>query len=136
MEEVALTRQERDQLMAVLRELDGGAPVEQRRAPRRRVFIHIAVRSVSAEERKLTLLRGTVCNIAQTGVGIRLRKPLAEGSKFMLPLRFREGGGWLVLCEVRNCEKIGEREYRVGGRFVDRIDDPTGESQPPMDWLM
>ena len=51
---------------------------------------------------------------------------LATGDKFVLPLRFDEGGGWLVLCEVRNCRRLASGHFKIGGHFIERIEDAAG----------
>jgi hypothetical protein len=74
-------------------------------------------------------------NVAAQGVGLQVETPLKVGQKFLLQLRFMEGGGWLVLCETRNCSPL-RMAFKVGAKFLDRIDDPDGTSKPPMDWLI
>jgi hypothetical protein len=133
MDSPTLTAEERHQLLAVLRELDQKAPTEQRRHPRRKVHLNLWIRLLGKKpaERRPALL----VNVAAQGVGLHVERPLARGQKFLLQLRFIEGGGWLVLCEARNCRPL-RMAYQVGAKFLDRIDDPDGTAKPPMDWLM
>ena len=135
MEEIVLTTRERQQLLAVLSELHGKGPVEKRLHERRKVLLPIWIRPVVRGE-KPGLIKATLMNVAARGVGLLLKQPLKKGHKFLISLRFREGGGWLVLCEVRNCSRNAAGAFKVGGRFVDRIDDPRGDAKPPLDWLL
>jgi len=88
-------------------------------------------------------INSIIVNVSVQGVGIILSKALAKSAKFILPLRFSEGGGWLVLCEVRNCVSVlqvipnqYQRQWKVGARFLERIDDPKATAMPPLDWLV
>jgi hypothetical protein len=130
---ISLTAHERHQLLRVLREMDQDSPIEKRRESRRKVFHKIWIRAI--QQRRCSRLRATLVNVAANGVGLEASVALLRDQRFVLPLRFQDGGGWLVLCEVRSCTatKVG---YRIGARFRDRIDDPTGTSTVPMDWLM
>ena len=70
------------------------------------------------------------------GVGLLTKVVHVKADKFVMPLRFDEGGGWLVLCEVRNSKSLATGHYKVGARFIDRIEDPWGDAKIPGDWLM
>ena len=133
MDNVNLTIQEKHQLLAVLREMDGNAPKEKRREPRRNIVMRLWIRPII--HRKCGRQRAMILNVAPRGVGLVSRQPLAKGQKFVLPLRFEEGGGWLVLCEVRTCVVIVDG-HKIGAKFLDRIEDPKGSAAPPMDWLL
>jgi len=133
MDSPSLTAEERHQLLAVLRELDRKAPTELRRSPRRKVQLNLWIRPLG--DKRLGRLPAILVNVAARGVGLHVDRPMKPGQKFLLNLRFVEGGGWLVLCEVRNCLPL-RVAYKVGAKFLDRIDDPEGTSKPPMDWLM
>ena len=133
MDSPTLTAEERHQLLAVLRELDQKAPTEQRRGPRRKVQLNLWIRLLG--EKRPERMRAILVNVAAQGVGLHMERPMKPGQKFLLQLRFIEGGGWLVLCEARNCLPL-RLAYRVGAKFLDRIDDPDGTAKPPMDWLM
>ena len=56
----------------------------------------------------------TVLNVAARGAGLRLKQRLRKGDKLLLPLTFREGGGWLVLCEVCNCTPLDRGFFKIG----------------------
>jgi hypothetical protein len=129
----ALTTQERHRLLAVLREMDTQAPAEQRRDARRKVHLQLTLRPLG--DRGAPLVQALLINVSAHGVGLEVQTPLEPGRKLLIPLRFVEGGGWLVLCEVRNCSPEGTA-FRIGARFLDHIDDPTGTAKPPMDWLL
>jgi hypothetical protein len=133
MDSPTLTAEERHQLLAVLRELDQEAPLELRRHPRRKVQLSLWIRLLGAKHPVRT--PAILMNVAAQGVGLRVETPLKRGQKFLLQLRFVEGGGWLVLCEARSCRPLN-RTYQLGATFLDRIDDPDGTSRPPLDWLM
>ena len=132
MEEISLTTEERHQLLSVLRELDPKAPEESRRGPRRRVQLNLTIRPLGERAARMPAL---LVNVATQGVGLQLERPLKQGQKFLLNLRFAEGGGWLVLCEVRNIRSL-RLAYKVGAKFLDRIDDPDGTAKAPLDWLI
>jgi hypothetical protein len=133
MDSPTLTSEERHQLLAVLRELDQKAPTEQRRHPRRKVQLNLSIRLLAGKH--LNRTPALLVNVAAEGVGLRTDMPLKRGQKFLMQLRFDEGGGWLVLCETRSCMPV-RRAYQIGAAFLDRIDDPDGTANPPMDWLM
>ena len=135
MEEVALSTKERHQLLSVLRELDPASPPEKRRQARRDVLLTVAVRIV-VDCGQLEKVRATVLNVAARGAGLRLKQRLRKGDKLLLPLAFREGGGWLVLCEVRNCTPLERGFFKIGCKFKEKIDDPTGQARPPLDWIL
>jgi len=81
-------------------------------------------------------VRATVLNVAARGAAVRVKQRLQKGDKLLLPLAFREGGGWLVLCEVRNCTPLDRGFFKVGCVFKEKIDDPTGQARPPLDWIL
>src|SRR4051812_27939754 len=101
--------------------MDQNSPVEKRGEARRKVFHNLWIRSI--HQRRCTRLRATLLNVASKGVGMETSVPLLKRQRFILPLQFQDGGGWLVLCEVRTCTSAKDK-YRIGAKFVDRIDDP------------
>lgn len=133
MDNVNLTIQEKHQLLAVLREMDGNAPKEKRREARRNIVMRLWIRPIA--NRKCGRQRAVILNVALGGVGLVSRQALEKGQSFILPLRFEDGGGWLVLCEVRTCA-ASKDGHKIGAKFVDRIEDPKGNAAPPMDWLL
>jgi hypothetical protein len=135
MEQTALNPEEHKKLLSVLRELDTRTPAEKRRHNRRNTLLDLWIQPIN-EGGKRSVLKATLVNVAARGVGVDLKQPLPIGHKFLLRLRFREGGGWLVLCEVRNCRRHDEGLYRLGGQFLDRVDDPYGDVKPPFDWTL
>ena len=128
-----LTSHEKEQLLSVLRDLDEHAPPERRRALRRKVHARATIQTLASSS---ILVKIDIVNVSLNGAGLLLAKPLPNKAKFVLPLRFSEGGGWLVLCEVRNCVPQPNRQWRVGARFLEHIDDPRGTEKPPLDWLL
>jgi hypothetical protein len=130
-----LTAEERHALVAVLQELDPSAPREQRQTLRRKVLVEsdvrVLVKGASRDTQRLA-----ITNVSKNGAAILRNQPLAVGDKFTLHLHFGKGeGGWRVLCEVRNCRRLVGGRYKIGGRFIDRIEDPTGTATLPGDWL-
>jgi hypothetical protein len=126
-----LTTQERRQLMAVLRDLDSQAPTEKRRQPRRKVQLNIGIHPTRKDA--CGLLAAKLLNVAVGGMGLEVPTALRKGQRFTVQLRFQEGGGWLVLCEVRNCRAI-EGGFRLGAEFIQRIEDPDGNARIPKIW--
>jgi hypothetical protein len=133
MEAPLLTAQERHQLISVLRELDAPAPAEKRRQPRRKVRVDIGIQTTG--KGACGLMSATLVNVAAGGIGLEMPNALRKGQSFTLHLRFREGGGWLVLCEVRNCRPV-TGGFRVGAEFLRRIDDPVGTARIPRSWAL
>jgi hypothetical protein len=129
----ALTMEEKHQLLSVLRELDPKAPSEQRRAPRRKIHVEAPIRIIGPNP---TVINSTIVNTSSSGAAVVINAPLAKKAKFLLPLRFCEGGGWMMLCEVRNCVPYPKRQWRIGARFLDHMDDPQGTAKVPLDWLL
>jgi hypothetical protein len=132
--QVQLSSRERHQLLSVLRELDPAGVSEHRKKPRRKVLQGLWMRRISKGER-FPVQKATLVNASQYGAGLLCAQPLAVGDRFVMPLRFAEGGGWLVLCETRNCKPLSDAHFKVGARFIDRIDDPTGTARAPGDWV-
>lgn len=128
-----LASEERRQLLSVLREFDRQAPPELRRQVRRKVEIHAAIRTIG---QKSTFIKSVLVNVSKDGVALVLPRHLTSGTKFILSLRFSEGGGWLLLCEVRNCVAQPHRQWRIGAYFLEHIDDPHDIKKPPLDWIL
>ena len=133
MEAPLLTAQERHQLMAALRELDARAPAEKRRQPRRKVQLDVGIQT--AGKGACGLMSAKLVNVAAGGLGLEVPTALRKGQRFTMHLRFREGGGWLVLCEVRNCRPVAGA-FRVGAEFLRRIEDPQGTARTPASWAL
>jgi hypothetical protein len=129
-----LSTSERHQLLSVLRDLDPAGVAENRQKPRRKVALSLWLRRI-VKGGKFPVIKATLINTSPAGAGLLCPQPVAIGERFVIPLRFAEGGGWLVLCEARNCRSISDTHYKVGARFIDRIDDPSGTSRVPGDWL-
>jgi hypothetical protein len=132
--ESTLSIEERHQLVSVLRQLDPQSPSEQRRSPRRKALVNLWIRRIG-KSRSKALARLVLVNVSQTGVGFLSKAGFESGEKFVMPLRFDEGGGWLVLCEIRNLKALPNGHYKVGAKFLERIEDPSGDARIPGDWL-
>jgi hypothetical protein len=128
-----LTTEEKHQLLSVLRAFDRNAPAEQRRQIRRKVQVRVTIRTLEASP---TFIKSTIVNVSARGAGLLLSQPLPKKAKFLFPLRFAEGGGWLVLCEVRSCVAQPQRQWRIGARFLEHVEDPRDTEEPPLDWLL
>ncbi len=124
-----LTAQEKKQLLAALRELSPRDNAERRRNKRRDVRLNLCIRKIKSGKlqaspgkkglravSEVDMFTATVINVAAAGVGLMVRKPLDSGDKLLLPLRFREGGGWLVLCEGAGTAKSRNRGGTRWGR--------------------
>lgn len=129
-----LSARERRQLLSVLRELDPAGLPENRRNNRRKVSSPLWLRRLSGSPR--LPIKAALINASAHGAGLLLPIALAVGDRFVVPLRFAEGGGWLVLCEVRNCKPLPGKHFQVGVRFVDRITDDQETGQIPADWTI
>ncbi|HUO09964.1 MAG TPA: PilZ domain-containing protein [Phycisphaerae bacterium] len=135
MAEVLLSEEERHQLVAVLRELDPAAPREKRAGPRRKVLLSIWIRHL-AKGKSRSLQKGLLVDVSRKGLALLLDGPMSIGDKVVAPLEFGEGGGWLALCEVRNCRREARAtRWKVGVQFIDRIEDVDGKARIPGDWL-
>jgi hypothetical protein len=134
MSEVLLSEEETHQLIAVLRDLDPAAPKEKRAGARRKVLLHIWIRRL-AKGRSRNLQKVVLVDVSRKGLALLTTMPLEVDDKIVAPLQFGEGGGWLVLCEVRNCRKLASGHLKVGAQFIDRIEDENGTTRIPGDWL-
>jgi hypothetical protein len=128
-----LTAQEKHQLLSVLRELDRHSLSERRRFLRRVVHIRTTIRTL---EFPASAIKSVIVNVSRQGAALLIPQSLPLYAKFFFPIRFSEGGGWLVLCEGRNCVPQPRHQWRIGARFLDYIDDPRGTEKPPLDWLV
>jgi hypothetical protein len=133
MEEPTLTAEERHKLLTVLRDMDPKSPQEKRKHVRRKVQLETSIRLV---QKRPGVLNVVLVDVSARGVALVMPRQLEAGDRFMLPLRFREGGGWLALCEIRNVTGMSRGRAKVGAKIIDRIDDPAGNSRPPLDWLI
>ena len=127
--------EERERLLTVLRELDRDAPPEKRRDTRRNTRLGLWIQPLHEGGRR-SVLKATLVNVAARGVGVHVAQGLPIAHKFLMRMRFREGGGWLVLCQVRNCAPLENGGFRLGAEFLDRVDDPYGDLKPPFDWTL
>ena len=131
--EATLTTQERHQLVTVLRELDHTALQERRRHQRRKTLINLWLQRLNPNA-KPKFAEIVLINVSPIGVGLLSKIPCQIREKLVLPLPFIEGGGWLVLCEVRNCRKVPNGRFKIGCRFLDKIEDATGSAEIPHHW--
>ncbi|MCL2646550.1 MAG: hypothetical protein FWD61_06035 [Phycisphaerales bacterium] len=128
-----LTAKEHQQLVTVLRELDHNAIKERRRLPRRKTLINLWMQRLGKNARpKFSEI--LLVNVSTNSVGLLSKVACLTGEKLVLPLPFIEGGGWLVLCEVRNCQKLVCGQFKIGCRFIDKIEDENGDAKIPDQW--
>jgi hypothetical protein len=132
--EAVLNSKERFELVSVLREMDPTAPREHRRSPRRKTLISLWMQRLGRNNAR-AITKVMLVNVSEVGVGFLGKAACVAGEKFVLPLPFNEGGGWLVLCEVRNCRKLASGHFKMGAKFLDRIEDKSGDAKIPGDWL-
>ena len=128
-----LTEKERSQLVTVLRELDKTAVKERRHQVRRKTLINLWMQRINKSAGP-KFAEVVLVNVATRGVGLLSKVAYLPGEKVVLPLPFVEGGGWLVLCEVRNCRKLVCGQFKVGCRFVEKIEDEHGAAKIPDHW--
>ena len=128
-----LTDQQRHCLTAVLQDMDPTAPRECRRWPRNRVLLTMWVRKLSRKG-KPALFRISAVNFSKRGVGLLSRQQMSVGERFVLPVRFEDCGGRLVLCQVRNSREMEDGQFRVGAIFTAWVDDAFGDTPIPADW--
>ena len=134
MSTVVLTPEQTHTLRAVLQEMDPAAPAEQRLWPRHKVALDMWIRTISPRGRT-GVFKVMAMNLSKRGVGLLSRRLLSMGEKFALPLRFDDGGGKLVLCQVRNARRLSNGHCKVGATFVTWIDDNEGNAKIPDDWV-
>src|ERR1700743_2623855 len=96
MAEVALTAEEKHQLVAVLREMDPGAPREMRGGVRRKVLMELHIRRLSKGKSQ----KGLLVDVAKKGIAVLSPTAMVISDKFVVRLEFGDGGAWLVLCDV------------------------------------
>jgi hypothetical protein len=135
MAQVELSAEERHNLVAVLRELDPASPKEKRAGPRRKVLLSLWIRRV-VQRKALGVNKVVLVDVSRKGLAILTSQALEAGDKVVAPLQFGDGGGWLTLCEVRNCRKVaGVDRWKVGLQVLDQIEDTDGKGRIPGDWL-
>jgi hypothetical protein len=108
----------------------------KRGSDRRKVALPLWLRRMpGAGSDRTQLFRIMAVDISKKGVGCLSRRRLEMGESFVLPLRFAEGGGELVLCRVRFLRQLESGHFRIGAEFVATTPDPTGRSRIPREWL-
>ena len=139
MSQLALTVEEKAQLLDVLSGLDPthqSIPPEQRRSRRRGVLEWMPVQLMPRfDGDKMRLLRVLIKDVSAGGAGIYARRPFASGDRFVLPIRFREGGGKLFLSQVVFSRPASPRHHAIGAKFIAAIDDPDATVAVPREWL-
>ena len=136
MAQATLSPTEVNQVLDVLRDLAAEhKPTNQRRAQRRKVALPLWLRRIPASGERTGLYRIMAVDISNKGIGCLSRRKLELGETFVLPLRFAEGGGQLVLCRVRFSRELASGHFRIGAEFVATTPDPTGRARIPQEWL-
>ena len=131
--EAVLTAQERHQLVTVLQDLDRSAPQERRRHLRRKTLINLWMQRIT-QTTGPRFAKIVLVDVSATGVGLLACSTCQIGEQLVLRLPFIEGGGWLVLCEVRNCQRLANGQFKIGCRFLARIEDANGDAKIPSHW--
>jgi len=129
MDNMTLSAKERHQLLSVLREMDSAAPREKRQTPRRSVVLRVRIRVISALG-KTTAHWALLRDVSARGIGLTLPFALSKGARLVAPLKFREGGGWLVLCEVRNLPSAPASSTKSTTPMAPPSPPWTGSSKP------
>lgn len=128
-----LTKQEVQQLLTIL---TGKSSSEQRRHPRHRVAQPVWVKRFAQSERKRNeLFKVMLTDASRRGVGFLSKRIFQAGESFVVPLRFAEGGGTLVLCKARFCRTTESGHYRIGAEFAATVPDPEGKAKIPVEWI-
>lgn len=139
MSQATLSQDEKADLLGVLRDLDPthtGIPPELRRAKRRGVLEWMPVQLMPRfEGDRLRILRVLIKDVSAGGAGLYSRRPFAADDRFVLPVRFDEGGGKLFLCRVVFSRPASPRHHTVGAKFLASIDDPDATTMIPTEWL-
>jgi len=137
MTQTALSPSEIQQVLEVLHDLARDkAPANQRAADRRKVALPLWLRRLpGAGSDRSQLFRIMAVDISRKGIGCLSRRKMGLGENFVLPLRFTEGGGELVLCRVRYARQLQSGHYRLGAEFMATTPDPTGRARIPREWL-
>jgi len=113
-----------------------GIPPEQRRSRRRGVLEWMPVQLMPRfDGDKLRILRVLIKDVSAGGAGLYSRRPFAAGDRFVLPVRFSEGGGTLFLSQVVFSRPASPRHHAVGAKFIAWIDDPEATVPVPREWL-
>lgn len=129
----SLSKQEVQQLLAIL---TGKDSVENRRHPRHRVAQPVWVKRFAQSQRKRhELFKVMLTDASRRGVGLLSKRIFQTGESFVVPLRYAEGGGSLVLCRTRFCRSTESGHYRVGAEFAATIPDPDGKTRIPVEWI-
>jgi len=129
-----LTYDEVLQIKNVLRDLDPTAIQEKRRFPRQKTALELYVRKLAPGARH-ALFKVLMVNTSKRGVGILAPRVMNLGERFVLPLRFDDGGGWLVLCSVRNRRKLAGGHWKIGAEFLAWVEDESGKTRIPAEWF-
>ena len=138
MTQTTLSHNEVQQVLDVLRDLAAEQkPTNHRRALRRKVALPLWLRRIpGCGSERSQLFRIMAVDISNKGIGCLSRRKLELGETFVLPLRFSEGGGQLVLCRVRFLRELASGHFRVGAEFAATTPDPTGRARIPEEWLV
>ena len=131
---ITLTDDEKTQLLSVLSELDPDAPPDRRTHSRHNASGDICLYTIAAQ--KIKRLQASLINVSANGLGFSAFKELKKDSKVIIRVRFIEGGGSLILAVIRNCRSLNNGLFQVGVQFSEKVEDPRGDTMPPMDWVL
>jgi len=107
-----------DRFKSILGALRGDAHAgDKRRQPR--VGISCTVRLLPADNDKPAVPRtARVRDIAKSGLGLILPRPLALGRRLLVQLPTLEDRAMLILCQVCHCSSLDKAYYTVGLSFL------------------
>ncbi len=132
-----LSQTERRQIVSILAELKrSGEESLGRRHQRRAVTQTLWLKRLPRPDLpRPAAFRIQTGDVSLKGIGFFSRRRLMAGELVVLPLQFKEGGGMLVLCEVRHCRSEPRGGYRVGVEFTETLPDPEVNERIPPAWL-
>ncbi|MGC9260733.1 MAG: hypothetical protein ACP5I8_11760 [Phycisphaerae bacterium] len=136
MSATSLSQNERQQIVQIIENLKQEGESLGRRHRRRPVRQIMWLKRLPRPERpRSATFRVNLEDVSLKGMGLFSRRHLQRNEYVVAPLQFREGGGMLVLCQIRFCRELPEGGYRVGAEFDETLADPTGTTRIPQAWL-
>ncbi|MDA8378049.1 MAG: PilZ domain-containing protein [Planctomycetia bacterium] len=136
MRTTSLSQNERKQIVQIIENLKQEGEALGRRYRRRPVRQIIWLKRLPRADRpRSAAFRVNLEDVSLKGMGLFSRRHLQKNEFVVAPLQFREGGGMLVLCQIRFCRELPQGGYRVGVEFDETLSDPTGTTRIPQVWL-
>ncbi len=132
-----LSKQEVQQVLAVLRDINPSAkPSDLRKYQRHSVATPVWIKKFArGTQSRAQLFKVMLTDASRRGLGLLSRRIFQSGESFVVPLRYAEGGGALVLCRTRFCRSTSTGHYRIGAEFTATLPDPDGNAKIPAEWV-